>query len=341
MTCRCDTLLSKEGTVNGGARADDITDSIAKSKREREQDARITQLERQLLLAKAQMEERVDALVEADEWENPPNLEAVKKRERGESRWEHKSKERKDIAAEWKKIEYRSCELIEQKKALDDERQKIEKMKWEFATQAKSGSQRTRRIASREATVVSDHEAPYGDAVLSPSDQTIIFQKPVPKDVQMLNSGRAKCEDYYEGSKTSLASPTSSFDTATKANSTLVNLARGVVRQEDSVRGSGIEKRPDIQNGPRVSEQPKMARLGKTDNSDMICGACRQIATHSLSPNFTTQSFCIMLLTIGIVMLIATSLCVQKTRKEQSLWLEANGLTRAHLLAIAPAGDAR
>lgn len=351
------TYRQKHETERSDAQIEEIAAQIEQSRTNGEANAIMRQLGKRALLAEKQANELRKALTEADGGKDVPvdsNLPGSEKKSQAEFRKNRKSEKKEAIRLEWDKIESRTLKLdqdrlllTEEKQSLEEEKQALKKKMRIFLMQvlresAKLKKKDTSSSAHGEMPVAGDWEAQGGYAAsplcvamdLATDTEDGKYIRSLGEEMEMADNSDEEDEGHYR-SITPVLPPASPIDTA---NTGCLSLTRGAHQREKSW-SDGTEEKPNIQETLR---QIEMEPIGKAHYIDAICEAKERRAYHR-SPASDTRllawALCIFMLAVGTAMTIAASLYLQETKKERNLWLEANGLTRAYLLAKAPAGD--
>ncbi|KAM3498841.1 hypothetical protein MY11210_009654 [Beauveria gryllotalpidicola] len=276
------------------------------------------------------------------------------KDDQDELKKERKSKKKEAIEMKWREIRHRIEELdqerlvlAEEREAFREERRTFKNWKimavWQFSRAFTIlGKKKTPSCAHRALDVASGLEAPNANAALSQSHEIVTWTKsnrPMTLIDEKMRKAVIIGADYEERHERSILPGLSSASRTDNNNTGCFNFEQGV-RQRGQLRSHGAEQKPNLRN--KVFHQVDMNSVGKADDGDTIYEASeRRVITHS-SPAFHTRPLawvvCIVLLAVGAGMTAIACLHIHKAKAERDLWLEANGLTRAYLLANAPTG---
>ncbi|KAJ4147736.1 hypothetical protein LMH87_002243 [Akanthomyces muscarius] len=358
-----DTHNRKHETERSDDGRDEISSYIELSRKNRELTAALKQLEKRAVLAEKETKELREAETETNEGKSElgerNSTEEGGKLQNGLKK-NRKSKRKEAIKKEWEKVDARMLELDQEKQLLREEKQALQAEKQTYKnklrrllvqvyyTNAKIQKKDISSNMHGEAAAVGDAVPSHSDEIMDLATETKhgLYERSLDEEMQMAYDSETEDEEQYKGRSTSVLPPASLAETANPGppvtGSPITgspNLTHGV-RQRERFRSFGAEG--ETATLTRTPEQIKMTPIGKVRDSEAICdatGRSDRPCFPALYPRLLAWIICIVLMAVGIGMTITACLYLQKAKKERNLWLEANGLTRAYLLAKAPSGD--
>lgn len=343
---------------------DEISNHIEQSRRNRELTSTIKQLEKKLVLAEKEVEELREAETETngkqqrlgdrDSTEEDGRLQNGLKRNRKSKKKEALEKEREKVDALRLELEQAKQSLSEEKQALQAEKQRYKgKMSRLLMQNVYMIAKIQKKIKSSnmhgEATAVGDALPFHSDEIMDIATETTEhgqYKRSLDEEMRMAYDSDTEDEEQYIGRSTPVLPSASLAETANTSFPVTGSPITGSpnlihrVRQRESCKRFSAEGK--IASRSRTLEQIEMTPIDKRRDSEAICNVNERsdrLRFPALCPRLLAWILCIVLMAVGIGMTITACLYLQKAKIERNLWLAANGLTRAYLLAKAPSGD--
>ncbi|KAJ6786785.1 hypothetical protein PWT90_03126 [Aphanocladium album] len=268
-----------------------------------------------------------------------------KQKKRHDSRKSRKDKVNRQTRKEWDQIESRKLELDQREErlrkesqTLEDEKKKLINEKRRFlmhqfvARPEMNKNKNTYPVRRGEATVNVSEEESYKDNEPDDFDAT----------TQANSSNRSLEEELQEFDESDGEKAGENEDNKVASAPPLPPAYVGTA--EPASRGISMQSAHAEEEKYHQDATPTECAASLVENSCNSCQKCSggkqsRLSSEASWTRLLLYLVCIAFLVVGSAMLVVGGLLIQQGQKERNIWLEANGLTRTHMLAVAPMGE--